>query len=55
MREGLPADGAAQAADGAAQAAPALQLRGDTLMCAGLLMPGLRGDYQAVLIEIEAV
>ena len=55
MREGLLADGAAQAADGAAQAAPALQLRGDTLMCAGLRMPSLRGDYQAALIEIEAV
>ena len=55
MREGLPADGAAQAADGAAQAAPALQLRGDTLMRAGLRMPNLRGDYPAVLIEIEAV
>ena len=54
MREGLAAD-AAQAADGAAQAAPALRLRGDTLMRAGLRMPNLRGDYQAVLIEIEAV
>jgi hypothetical protein len=36
-------------------AAPALQLRGDTLMHAGLRMPNLRGDYQAVLIEISAV
>ena len=63
MREGLPAD-TVQAADGAAQTAdsaavtpavPSLQLRGDTLMHAGLRMPNLRGDYQAVLIEICAV
>ncbi len=58
MREGLPAEDTVQAADGGAAAdgaAPALRLRGDTLMRAGLRMPNLRGDYQAVLIEIEAV
>ena len=54
MREGMSTEGAASTSSAEAQAA-VLQLRGDTLMHAGLRMPQLRGDYQAVLMEITAV